>query len=86
MDAIVPNAIAPDLNLPSVRDQIDSMSPQQIEQRRNEIIAAARGDYENLSTLMLHELSYIAAKLRKTNVGPPKEPKQKRKATLDDLF
>ena len=59
------------------KERIDALSPQQIELRRNEILSTAKGDYESLSTEMLHELAYIASKLRRTNVGPPKETKQK---------
>lgn len=69
----------------SVRDRIEAMGPQQIELRRNEIIAAANGDYESLSTEHLHELAFIASKLRRTNVGPPKEPKARKSATPKDI-
>jgi hypothetical protein len=72
----------------SVRDRIDAMSIQQVELRRNEILTCAAGDYEKLSDEQLHELAYIASKLRRTNVGPPKAPKVSKagpKATIDDL-
>lgn len=60
-----------------VRARIDAMSQQQIEARRLEILQeAAGGNYESLSTESLHELAYIAQRLRRTNVGPPKEPKK----------
>lgn len=68
----------------TVRDRIDAMNSQQIEIRRNEILAIAQGDYEKLQTPELHELAYIASKLRRTNVGPPKESKAK-KATPKDI-
>ena len=73
----------------TVRGRIDAMNMQQIELRRNEILNAAAGDYERLSTEQLHELAYIASRLRKTNVGPPKEPKTARAKvpkTIADLF
>ncbi len=69
----------------TVRDRIDAMGPQEVEQRRNEILAAAKGDYESLSTEQLHELAYIASKLRRTNVGPPKEPKARKTAATRDI-
>lgn len=85
--ATQPNAPAPPLAPETVRQRIDAMSPQQIELRRNEIIAAAAGDYESLSTEMLHEMAYIAKVLRRTHVGPPKEPKAKKTPlNIDDVI
>lgn len=75
--------VAPDQA--GVRDRIDAMGPQQVEIRRNEILAAAKGDYESLSTEMLHELAYIASKLRRTNVGPPKEAKARKTSGPKDI-
>lgn len=78
----------PSIQLPdaaSVRDRIDAMNAQQVELRRNEILAIAKGDYESLSTEHLHELAYIASKLRRTNVGPPKEPKTRKAITPKDI-
>lgn len=78
----------PQIEASDVRATIDAMSIQQVELRRNEILACAQGDYEKLSDHQLHELAYIASKLRRTNVGPPKAPKAKSttpKATIDDL-
>lgn len=72
-----------------VRGRIDAMDLAQIEQRRNEILTSAQGNYESLSTEMLHELAYIASRLRRTNVGPPKEAKVKKaakKGTIDDIL
>jgi hypothetical protein len=71
----------------SLRGKIDSMNLQQVELRRNEILALAKGDFENLSVDNLRELAYIASKLRRTNVGPPKEPKKaaKPKSVMDLL-
>lgn len=80
--------VDPSIPLPdqaSVRDRIEAMGPQQVEQRRNEIIAAAAGDYEKLSTEQLHELAFIASKLRRTNVGPPKEPKARKNTASRDI-
>lgn len=82
----------PSVKLPdaaSVRDRIDAMNLQEIELRRTQILETAKGDYESLSTEMLHELAYIASRLRKTNVGPPKEPKTAKKVkakNIDDLL
>lgn len=81
-----PPLVAPEAT--SVRDKIDAMSIQQVELRRNEILLCAAGDYEKLSDEQLHELAYIASKLRRTNVGPPKAKAASKagpKATIDDL-
>lgn len=78
-----------DYDASPIRFAIDAMGPQQIEALRNEIIAAAAGDYEKLTSIQLHQLAYIASKLRKTSVGPPKEPKARKsgaKKTIDDLI
>lgn len=75
-----------------VKERIDAMGPQQIELRRteivNEVMTQHAGDWEKLSTAQLHELAYIASKLRRTNVGPPKEAKQKavKAKSIDDLI
>lgn len=68
-----------------VRSRIDAMNAQQVEARRNEILLAAKGDYEILSTDQLHELAYIASKLRRTNVGPPKEAKPRKQIGPRDI-
>jgi hypothetical protein len=74
----------------TARERVDAMSVQQIEQRRTEILNKAAGDYEkNLTTDDLHELAYIASRLRKTQVGPPKEKapvKAKAPKTIADLL
>jgi hypothetical protein len=88
MDAT--NGSAPPLiDETDVRARIDALSIAQLEERRNEILLAAQGNYESLSTEMLHEMAYIASKLRRTNVGPPREPKipgSKKARTIDDLI
>lgn len=79
----------PALDPTPIRDRIMSLSDQEVENRRNEILAAAKGDYESLSTEMLHELACISQRLRRTNVGPPKEPKgskAKVAKSIDDLL
>lgn len=90
IDATASPSIVPTDDPAALRSAIDAMSVQQIELRRNEILQAAKGDYENLTTIQLHELAYIASKLRKTNVGPPKEPKApkmpKGPKSIDDLI
>lgn len=72
----------------AMEQKIAAMTPLDLENRRREIVAAAKGDYDNLSTENLQELAYITSSLRRRNSGPPKEAKAaaKPKATLDSLL
>ena len=91
MDAstVAPTVASPTSQIPEVKQHVDSLSPQQLEARRREIVDSARGDYENLSTEMLQELSYISSTLRRRTAGPPKTPRvagSKPKPTIADLI
>jgi hypothetical protein len=67
--------------------KLNAMSPAELEERRRQIVASARGDYDSLKTEDLQELSYVTATLRRRNAGPPKATKAaKPKATLDSLL
>lgn len=78
----------PDLDLTAFA----AMPPADLEARRREIVAMARGNHENLDHDLLHELAAITGVLRRKASGPPKAaktPKEKKAkagpATLDDL-
>lgn len=69
--------------------KLDAMSPQELELRRREIAASAKGDYEALSTESLQELAFITSTLRRRSSGPPKVakvPGTKAKPTIDSLL
>lgn len=79
------------ISIDLIKPRVDALSDQEIELRRREIIEGAKGDYENLSDELLHELSYIAQSLRKRSSGPPKEAKvagaaKTKKMGVSDLF
>ena len=73
----------------TMEQKIAAMTPLDLENRRREIVTAANGKYDDLTTEMLQELAYITSSLRRRNSGPPKEAKTsgaKPKATLDSLL
>ena len=72
---------------------LDSMTPQDLDLRRREIVATANGDYENLSLDDLKELAAITSAMRRRTAGPPKALKsatkgaaKKPKPTLNSLL
>jgi hypothetical protein len=78
----------PEVDLATYNDR----PPADLEARRREIVALARGNHENLDHELLHELAAITGVLRRKASGPPKvakvakEKKEKKgPATLDDL-
>lgn len=78
----------PDIDLTDYSNR----NPTDLEARRREIVALARGNHENLDHELLHELAAITGVLRRKASGPPKAakvPKEKKTkpgpATLDDL-
>ena len=75
---------------PALKVRVDSMTPQDLEARRREIVTAAAGVYENLSNEQLQELAYITSSLRRRTAGPPKTARAtgvaKVKPTIDDLL
>lgn len=85
---------APECNfttsLNPIEQELDGLSPSDLEARRRSIIQKAAGDYNNLDDDDLARLAYVTSTLRKRASGPPKTPKvagaKKPKATLDDLL
>ena len=78
----------PELDLSSFADRPTT----DLEARRREIVAMARGNHENLDHELLHELAAITGVLRRKASGPPKAakvPKEKKvkagPVALDDL-
>lgn len=76
----------------AMEQRIAAMTALDLENRRREIVVAANGQYDNLTTEQLQELSYVTSALRRRNSGPPKEARvaggkaAKPKATLDTLL
>lgn len=70
----------------------EGIDPNTLESRRRDIVALSKGNHENLSIDLLHELAAITGVLRRKASGPPKAAKGTRAkkekpaaATLDDL-
>lgn len=70
---------------------LDDKSPGELEARRRELVALAKGNVDDLSLDQLRELAAITSALRRRTAGPPKAAKaakgaKKPKATMDDLM
>lgn len=69
--------------------RLGSLSPMELEARRREIVASAKGDYEALSVEFLQELAFIVSTLRRKNAGPPRVARvagSKPKPNIDSLL
>lgn len=55
----------------------EKIPPVDLERRRREIVAKARGQHDNLEIEELHELAAITTVLRRRASGPPKAPRTK---------
>lgn len=81
--------------MPTAQDiysDIEAMAPAELQQQRDLIVSAAKGNFDAISIDNLRRLSAIYQVLRRKSAGPPKKAKKSSakpatpKVTLDDIF